>query len=104
MSGVVDTDIHVSPINFFIHTLAKGAPLVQVIPFARDDERLQGVIRPSPSRRPRGGGVRLAWSREGAALSLNEAESSPLAAPQRAAPSRLAYAFPSALAHIRVSA
>ena len=53
LSGVVDTDRYVSPINFpfvavaddGVHTLAKGTPLVQVIPFARESERLQGTIR-----------------------------------------------------------
>jgi hypothetical protein len=45
--------VYVSPINFpfvaiagdGVHTLPKGTPLVQVIPFARDDQRLQGKIR-----------------------------------------------------------
>jgi hypothetical protein len=53
LSGVVDTDVYVSPINFpfvavaedGVHTLSKGTPLVQVIPFAREDERLKGEIR-----------------------------------------------------------
>ncbi len=53
LSGVVDTDVYVSPINFpfvavapdGVHTLPKGAPLMQVIPFAREDEGIDGVIR-----------------------------------------------------------
>jgi hypothetical protein len=53
LSGVVDTDRYVSPINFpfvavaedGVHILPKGTPLVQVIPFERDAGRLQGVIR-----------------------------------------------------------
>ncbi len=53
LSGVVDTDRYVSPINFpfvatapdGVHTLHKGRPIMQVIPFARDDERLPGVVR-----------------------------------------------------------
>jgi hypothetical protein len=53
LSGVVDTDRYQSPINFpfvaladgGVHTLAKGWPLMQVIPFARESERLEGTIR-----------------------------------------------------------
>jgi hypothetical protein len=53
LSGVVDTDRYVSPINFpfvavaedGVHTLSKGTPLVQVIPFERKDEGLHGTVR-----------------------------------------------------------
>jgi Family of unknown function (DUF6065) len=53
LSGVVDTDLYVSPVNFpfvalaedGVHTLPKGTPLVQLIPFERDNERLEGSIR-----------------------------------------------------------
>jgi hypothetical protein len=53
LSGVVDTDVYVSPINFpfvaiaedGVHTLPKGTPLVQVIPFAREDQRFTAEIR-----------------------------------------------------------
>jgi Family of unknown function (DUF6065) len=45
LSGVVDTDVYVSPVNFpfvalaedGVHTLPKGTPLVQAIPFRRDN-------------------------------------------------------------------
>ena len=50
-SGVVHTDWYASPVNFpfvaiaedGVHSLPKGMPLVQVIPFARDD--VEGTIR-----------------------------------------------------------
>jgi hypothetical protein len=53
LSGVVDTDRYASPVNFpfvalaedGVHALAKGTPLAQVIPFAREDERLEGEVR-----------------------------------------------------------
>jgi hypothetical protein len=53
LSGVVDTDLYVSPVNFpfvalaedGVHTLAKGTPVVQVIPFARENEGLEVMIR-----------------------------------------------------------
>lgn len=53
MSGVVDSDRYVSPINFpfvaiaedGVHTLPKGTPLVQVVPFAREQRGLAGEIR-----------------------------------------------------------
>jgi Family of unknown function (DUF6065) len=53
LSGVVDTDGYVAPVNFpfvavgedGVHTLPKGSPLVQVIPFERTDGRLEGVTR-----------------------------------------------------------
>ena len=53
LSGVVDTDRYVSPVNFpfvavaedGVHSLSKGTPLVQVIPFARDNERVEGEVR-----------------------------------------------------------
>ncbi len=52
-SGVVDTDVYVSPINFpfvavaedGVHIIPKGTPLIQVIPFERKDERLEGDVR-----------------------------------------------------------
>jgi Family of unknown function (DUF6065) len=54
LSGVVDTDRYVSQINFpfvaiaedGVHTLQKGWPLVQVIPFSREDEQIEAVVRP----------------------------------------------------------
>lgn len=53
LSGVVDTDVYLAPVNFpfvaiagdGVHTLRKGTPLVQVIPFTRHDERLPDTIR-----------------------------------------------------------
>jgi hypothetical protein len=53
LSGVVDTDGYVAPVNFpfvavgddGVHTLPKGTPLVQVIPFERADGRLEGEVR-----------------------------------------------------------
>lgn len=53
LSGVVDTDIYTSPVNFpfvaiagdGVHTLAKGTPIVQVIPFRREESPLEGVVR-----------------------------------------------------------
>ena len=53
LSGVVDTDVYTSPVNFpfvaiaedGVHTLPKGMALVQVIPFARHAEDLEGVVR-----------------------------------------------------------
>jgi hypothetical protein len=53
LSGVVDTDRYVSAINFpfvalaedGVHTLPKGRPLAQVIPFERDGGRLSGEVR-----------------------------------------------------------
>jgi hypothetical protein len=52
LSGFVDTDTYVAPVNFpfvaladdGVHTLPKGTPLVQVIPYHRDDE-IEGVVR-----------------------------------------------------------
>jgi hypothetical protein len=53
LSGLVDTDLYVSPVNFpfvpiaddGVHTIAKGTPLVQVIPFRRDDDGLDWTVR-----------------------------------------------------------
>jgi hypothetical protein len=53
LSGVVDTDRYTSPVNFpfvaiaadGVHKLARGTPLVQVIPFRRSDVALEGSIR-----------------------------------------------------------
>jgi Family of unknown function (DUF6065) len=53
LSGVVETDAYTAPINFpfvatgvdGVHTLPQGTPLVQVIPFRRDEERDDGVVR-----------------------------------------------------------
>ena len=58
LSGVVHTDRYLAPVNFpfvaiaedGVHTLPKGTPLVQVIPFRRDDERLEGVVRAETDR------------------------------------------------------
>lgn len=52
-SGVVDTDLYASPVNFpfvavagdGIYTLPRGMPLVQVIPFRRSDADLEGLVR-----------------------------------------------------------
>ena len=52
LSGFVDTDTYVAPVNFpfvatagdGIHTLPKGTPLIQVIPFPRE-EGIEGVVR-----------------------------------------------------------
>ena len=53
LSGIVDTDSFPTPVNFpfiaigtdGVHTLPKGTPLVQVIPFRRDDAAVAGVVR-----------------------------------------------------------
>lgn len=53
LSGVVDTDTFVSPVNFpfiatgpdGVHNLAKGTELAQVIPFPRTAVALDGVVR-----------------------------------------------------------
>jgi Family of unknown function (DUF6065) len=53
LSGVVDTDRYVAPVNLpfvataedGVHTLAKGTPLAQVIPFRRDAVAPEGVVR-----------------------------------------------------------
>ena len=53
LSGVVDTDRYVAPVNLpfvalagdGVHTLQRGTPLAQVIPFHRDALGLQGVVR-----------------------------------------------------------
>jgi uncharacterized protein DUF6065 len=52
LSGFVDTDTYVAPVNFpfvaladdGVHTLQKGTPLVQVIPFPRD-AGIEGLVR-----------------------------------------------------------
>jgi hypothetical protein len=58
LSGLVDTDSYKSPVNFpfvaiapdGVHTLAKGTPLVQVVPFRRDDAALETSIRAETKR------------------------------------------------------
>ena len=53
LGGVVDTDRYVTPVNLpfvavgddGVHSLAKGTPLAQVIPFRRDAAALEGVVR-----------------------------------------------------------
>jgi hypothetical protein len=53
LAGVVDTDRYASPIHFpffatgpdGVHTLEKGLPLVQVIPFERRSTELPGLVR-----------------------------------------------------------
>jgi hypothetical protein len=58
LSGLVDTDSYRSPVNFpfvviapdGVHTLAKGTPLVQVVPFRRDDGALEASIRAETKR------------------------------------------------------
>jgi hypothetical protein len=53
LSGVVDTDNFPTPVNFpflvtapdGVHVLPKGTPLVQVIPFRRDDAMISGRVR-----------------------------------------------------------
>jgi hypothetical protein len=65
-SGVVDTDSYASPVNFpfvatatdGVHTIKKGTPLVQVVPFRRADAAVRGVVR-----------IETAWEREAAAKS-----------------------------------
>lgn len=52
-AGIVDTDEYTSLIHFpffatapdGLYTLEKGTPLVQVIPFRRDDQQLPGTVR-----------------------------------------------------------
>jgi len=58
LSGVVDTDVYTAPVNFpfvalagdGVHTIAKGTPLVQVIPFRREREQLAATIRAETER------------------------------------------------------
>lgn len=58
MSGVVDTDSFVTPVNFpfvatandGVHVLLKGTPLVQVIPFRRDDSAISMSVGIEPVR------------------------------------------------------
>jgi hypothetical protein len=53
LSGVVDTDVYVAPVNLpfvalagdGVHTIAKGTPLAQVIPFRRDTLTIEGIVR-----------------------------------------------------------
>jgi hypothetical protein len=53
LAGVVDTDQYASLVNFpffasgpdGVHTLEKGTPIVQVIPFRRQATQLPGVVR-----------------------------------------------------------
>lgn len=52
LAGVVDTDTYPTHIHFpffatmeeGVHTIAKGTPLVQVIPFRRDHAALEGLV------------------------------------------------------------
>lgn len=54
IAGIVDTDTYQSLINFpfiaaapdGVHTLERGTPLVQVIPFRRDTTHIVGEVRP----------------------------------------------------------
>lgn len=54
IAGVVDTDNYAALVNFpffatgadGVHTLEKGTPLVQVIPFRRDDASLRAATNP----------------------------------------------------------
>jgi hypothetical protein len=60
-SGVVDTDTYASRVNFpfvttaadGVHTLEKGRPLVQVIPFGRADATIRGEIRVEAAKEER---------------------------------------------------
>jgi Family of unknown function (DUF6065) len=53
LSGIVDTDRYVAPVNLpfvalakdGVHTLRKGRPLAQVIPFSREHTQLHGEVR-----------------------------------------------------------
>jgi Family of unknown function (DUF6065) len=53
LSGLVDTDTYASPVNFpfvatapdGVHTLERGTPLVQIVPFRRSDIALEASIR-----------------------------------------------------------
>jgi hypothetical protein len=53
LAGVVDTDTYASEIHFpflatagdGLYTVERGTPLVQVIPFRRDDAQLPGAVR-----------------------------------------------------------
>jgi hypothetical protein len=53
LSGVVDTDTYVAPVNLpfvalagdGVHTIAKGTPLAQVIPFRRDTTAIAAIVR-----------------------------------------------------------
>jgi hypothetical protein len=67
LAGVVDTDLYPTHIHFpffatereGVHVIAKGTPLVQVIPFRRDDAAIEGWSRPSAPRTPRPAAVGL---------------------------------------------
>src|SRR5918999_5892198 len=58
LSGLVDTDNYRSPVNFpfvalapdGVYSLEKGTPLVQVIPFRRDDVAVDGSVRVETTR------------------------------------------------------
>jgi hypothetical protein len=58
LSGLVDTDSYRSPVNFpfvaiapdGIHTIDKGTPLVQVIPFRRADAAIEASVRAETER------------------------------------------------------
>jgi hypothetical protein len=53
LAGVVDTDTYLSPVNIpfvaiapdGVHTLAKGTPLVQIIPIHRAGAAIEGSVR-----------------------------------------------------------
>ena len=53
LDGVVDTDRYHAPVNLpfvalagdGVHTLPKGTPLAQIVPFRRDAAALEGVVR-----------------------------------------------------------
>ncbi len=58
LSGIVDTDQHPVPVNFpflmekdFVGYLAKGTPIVQVIPFRRDEFVSEVGVRPESEGR-----------------------------------------------------
>ena len=58
LSGVVDTDRYVAPVNLpfvargedGVHTLPKGTPLAQVIPFRREPDGAKGAVRAERER------------------------------------------------------
>lgn len=53
VAGIVDTDTYRSPVHFpffatgpdGLHTIAKGSPIVQMIPFRRDSTEIEAEIR-----------------------------------------------------------
>jgi hypothetical protein len=58
LSGVVDTDTYTAPVNLpfvatapdGVHTVPKGTPLVQLVPFRRADAALAGSVRAETDR------------------------------------------------------